>query len=119
MLTRVDVPFLDREATVTSVDHLWSPTPAWNIRSQVVASSVRQGGTRSDDSGFQVRADQELGDGWRHQAYLLHLGDELQLNDIGFLDRNDFNYLRYELARRYPNQPEDSAYASHEWRWAA
>ena len=118
MLTRVDAPFADREATVYSVDHQWSPTPAWNIRSQVVASSVRQGGMRSGDSGFQIRADQELGEGWRQQAYLLHLGDELQLNDIGFLDRNDFNYLRYELARRYPNLPEASKYASHEWRWA-
>ena len=31
-----------------------------------------------------------MGDGWRQQLYLLHLGDELELNDIGYIDRNDF-----------------------------
>ena len=46
MLTQVDSPFLDRRATVYSVDHQWTPTAAWNVRSQVVASSVTQGGAR-------------------------------------------------------------------------
>lgn len=119
MLTHVDSPYLDRRASVSSVDHQWAPNADWNIRTQVVASSVIEAGARSDDSGFQLRADQELGGGWRQQAYLLHLGDELQLNDIGFLDRNDFNYLRYELARRITGLPGDSAYSSHDWRGAA
>lgn len=119
MLTRVDRPFLDRRATVYSVDHQWTPTPRWNIRSLLVASSIEQRGVRSDDSGLQVRADQELAGGWRQQAYFLHLGDGLQLNDIGYLDRNNFNHLRYELARRITDLPADSGHASHEWRWAA
>ncbi|MFY2762954.1 DUF5916 domain-containing protein [Arenimonas sp. MALMAid1274] len=119
MLTYVDSPFLDRTAAVYSVDHLWTPTPAWSIRSQAVASRIEQAGEQRNDSGFQLRADQELGNGWRQQLYFLHLGDDLQLNDIGYLDRNDFNYLRYELAQRQTNLPESSPYASHEWRWAA
>lgn len=118
MLTQVDRPFLDRVATVYSVDHLWTPTPAWVVRTQAVASSVDQAGEQSDDFGWQLRADQALGDGWRQQLYLLHLGDELQLNDIGYLDRNDFNYVRYELARRRNGFAEDSRYASWETRWA-
>lgn len=119
MVTRVDRPFLDRVATVYSTDHLWTPDAAWTIRSQVVASSVTQAGERRDDLGFQTRIDQALGEGWRQQLYLLHLGDGLELNDIGYLDRNDFNYLRYELARREDAPPEGSRYASYETRWAA
>lgn len=119
MLTRVDRPFLDRVATVYSTDHLWTPDETWTIRSQLVASSVTQAGERSDDLGFQSRIDQALGNGWRQQLYLLHLGDGLELNDIGYLDRNDFNYLRYELARREDAPPEGSRYASYETRWAA
>ena len=118
MLTHVDRPFLDRTATVYSVDHLWTPTPAWVVRTQAVASSVDQSGERSDDFGWQLRADQALGDGWRQQFYVLHLGDELQLNDIGYLDRNNFNYLRYELARRRSDFAPGSRYASWETRWA-
>lgn len=119
MVTHVERPFLDRTATVYSVDHLWAPNAQWNVRAQVVASEVKQAGATSDDSGFQIRADQEIGNGWRQQAYFLHLGDELQLNDIGFLDRNDFNYLRYELARRITDLPPESRYSSHDWRVAA
>lgn len=119
MVTHVDRPFLDRQATVYSADHLWTPDAAWSIRSLIVASRIRQAGDTVDDSGMQVRADYEMGGGWRQQLYALHLGDRLQLNDIGYLDRNNFNYLRYELARRFPDQPADSAYAFHEWRWAA
>ena len=118
MFTRVERPFLDREASVYSVDHLWTPAPAWVVRSQAVASDVRQGGQREQDFGWQVRADQALGNGWRQQLYLLHLGDRLQLNDIGYLDRNDFNYVRYELARRRTDLPAGSAYATWETRWA-
>ena len=118
MLTRVQSPFLDRIATVYAVDHLWTPSAAWNVRSVLVASSVEQGGGRSDDSGFQVRVDQALADDWRQQVWFLHSGAGLQLNDIGFLDRNNFNYLRYELARRRSEQPADSAYSSHDWRAA-
>src|SRR5690606_23339165 len=85
----------------------------------LVASSVLQAGRRSEDLGFQSRLDWLMGKGWRQQLYLLHLGDGLELNDIGYLERNDFNYLRYELARREDAPPEDSRYASWETRWAA
>lgn len=119
MASHVERPFLDRSATVVSADHLWTPDQAWTVRSQLVASSIRQAGERSDDLGFQSRVDWLMGKGWRQQLYLLHLGDGLELNDIGYLERNDFNYLRYELARREDAPPEDSRYASWETRWAA
>ncbi len=119
MVLRTERPFLDRVAQVYAIDHQWVPAAGWNIASALVASQVDQAGTRSDDSGFQTRIDWEMGQGWRQQLYFLHLGDELQLNDLGYLDRNDFNYLRYELARRQASLPETSAYASHEWRAAA
>lgn len=118
MFTRVERPWLDREASVLSVDHLWTPGPDWTLRNQVVASQSRTAGERRDDLGLQTRIDWLMGKGWRQQLYLLHLGDELELNDIGYLDRNDFNYARYELARREDAPPEGSRYASYETRWA-
>jgi hypothetical protein len=119
MVTRVERPFLDREATVYEVDHRWAPNARWNIRTTAVASSVDQAGATTNDSGAQMRIDHDIGAGWRQQLYLLHLGGALELNDFGFLERNDFNYARYELARRVTDLPEASKYNSHEWRWAA
>src|SRR3546814_9750196 len=67
MLTRVDRPYLDREATVIGVDHNWRPTERWNIRTRVFGSQVRQPGQDSDDLGATIWADYEMDGGWRQQ----------------------------------------------------
>ena len=118
MVTRVDRPFLDREATVYEVDHRWAPTAKWNIRTTAVASAVDQAGRRTNDSGAQMRIDYDMGKGWRQQLYMVHLGDGLQLNDFGFLERNNFNYARYEVERRLTDLPETSPYSAHDVRGA-
>ncbi len=118
MATRVERPFLDREANVFEVDHRWTPNDRFSIRSAVTGSQVRQQGQRVDDTGAQVRIDHDLGDGWRQQLYAVHLGDALQLNDFGYLERNNFNYARYELGKRITDLPESSPYSSHFWRGA-
>lgn len=117
MVTRVERPYLDREARVYEADHRWG-NDTWNIRTTAVLSSVDVQGARVDDSGMQMRIDRDHGNGWRQQLFLLHLGDELQLNDFGFLERNDFNYARYDLARRVTDLPETSPFASHDWHYA-
>ncbi len=119
MVTRVNRPFLEREATVYSFDHQWAPNARWNIRTNLVGSSVDQRGDTVRDTGAQVKIDHEIGDGWRQQLYVLHSGENLQLNDFGFLDRNNFNYARYEISRRFTALADSSPYASHQWRFAA
>jgi hypothetical protein len=119
MATRVHRPFLDREATVLSVDHQWAPNPKWTIRTNLVGSSIDQRGETVRDTGAQVRIEHEIDDSWRQQLYMLHSGGDLQLNDFGFLDRNNFNYARYEISHRVTALPETSPYASHQWRFAA
>jgi len=119
MLTRVERPFLDRVATVYSMDHRWKLGSAVNISATAVASQVEQSGLRHRDAGAQLRLDHELSERWRQQIYIVHLGKDLQLNDFGFLERNNFNYLRYEIAQRQTRLPEDSPWASHQWRYAA
>src|SRR3546814_7163277 len=59
MLTRVDRPYLDREATVIGVDHNWRPSPRWNIRTRLFGSQIRQPGQDSDDLGATIWADYE------------------------------------------------------------
>lgn len=118
MVTHVNRPFLDREATVFALDHRWSPNDKWTVRSNLVGSSILQRGDTVRDTGGQLRIDHQIDPAWRQQLYLLHTGGDLQLNDFGFLDRNNFNYARYELSRRITALPETSPYASHQWRYA-
>jgi hypothetical protein len=118
MFTRVERPWFDRTADVLSFDHHWSPRTGLDIFSAFVQSDIDQAGTRIRDSGGQVRFEHDLGKGWRQQLFVVHLGGDLQLNDFGFLERNNFNYARYELAHRITDLPETSPYSSHQWRYA-
>lgn len=118
MVTRVERPFLGREANVYEVDHRWTPNAQWSIRTTLVGSDVDQAGDSTRDSGGQMRIDWDMGEGWRQQLYLLHLGRDLQLNDFGYLERNNFNYARYDLGRRFTNLPETSKYNAADWHWA-
>ena len=117
LLTRVDRPWLDREATVLGVDHHWHPTPALTIATNLVGSDILQSGTHTRGSGGTVLADYEMGDGWRQQWLGMHFGDRLQVNDFGYLARNNFNYGHWEVRKRYTALPATSAYSSHDWRF--
>ncbi len=118
MATQVTSPFLNRVANVYSVDHHWKPNANWNVATQFVASDIRQNGVNTKDTGMQISANQELKNGWRHNAYFVHSGADLQLNDFGYLDRNSFNYLRYELQHRITDLPTSSRYRSKDWTYA-
>ncbi|MEZ0472287.1 DUF5916 domain-containing protein [Luteimonas salinilitoris] len=117
MLTQVERPFLDREATVLGVDHNWRPTARWNVRTRLLGSRIEQAGERSSDTGATVWADYEMDGGWRQQWIGMHFGDELQINDAGYLSRNSTNYGHWQLQRRFTDLPAESRYASKDWRW--
>jgi hypothetical protein len=116
MLTHVDRPWLDREATVFGIDHNWRPTRRWNVQTRVFASRIEQAGSSGSDSGATVWADYEMDHGWRQQWIAMHFGNDLQINDAGYLSRNSTNYLHWELRRRFADLPEGSRYASKDWR---
>lgn len=119
MLTQVERPWLDREAEVLGIDHDWRPTPRWNVRTRVFGSHIAQAGETTSDSGATLWADYEMDHGWRQQWIAMHFGNDLQINDAGYLARNSTNYLHWELRRRFAEQPEASRYSSKEWRWRA
>jgi hypothetical protein len=117
MLTRVDDPWRDRDATVLGVDHNWRPAARWNVRTRLLGSRIEQAGNEVDDVGATVWADYEMDDGWRQQWIAMHFGNDLQLNDFGYLSRNSTNYLHWEVRKRFTGLPDDSRYSSKDWRW--
>ena len=117
LLTRVDRPWLGREASVLGVDHHWRPTSQLTIATNVVGSDILQSGTHTRDSGATMVADYVMDHGWRQQWLGMHFGDQLQINDFGYLERNNFNYGHWEVRKRYSALPADSAYSSKEWRF--
>ena len=48
---------------------------------------------------------------------LMHFGNDLQINDAGYLSRNSTNYVHWQVNRRFTDLPAESRYASKDWRW--
>ena len=117
MVTHVDRPYLDRLATVYGVDHNWRPNPKWSVQTRIIGSEIDQSGEETRDTGVTSLVEYEMGDGWRQQWLGMHFGNDLQINDFGFLSRNSVNYGHWEVARRFTSLPEASRYASKDWRW--
>ncbi|MCE7031828.1 DUF5916 domain-containing protein [Lysobacter sp. GX 14042] len=116
MATRVERPWLGREARVVGLDHRWQPTASLTVASNLVGSDVRQPGADRSDLGATAIVDYQMAGGWRQQWLAMHFGEELELNDFGYLSRNALDYLHYQLSRRITALPEGSAYASHDYR---
>ena len=38
-----------------------------------------------------------MDEGWRQQWLAMHFGDKLQINDFGYLQRNNLNYGHWEV----------------------
>lgn len=119
MWVRTERPFLDRVADVAGIDHNWRPNARWNVRTRVFGSRIEDDGRTVRDSGATVWADYQMDHGWRQQWIAMHFGDELQLNDAGYLSRPNLNYLHWEFRKRFDELPPGSRYASKEWRWRA
>lgn len=117
LVTQVERPYLDRTATVVGVDHNWRPTSRWNVRTRLIGSSIEQEGETTRGDGGTLWADYEMNHGWRQQWILMHFGNDLQINDAGYLSRNSTNYAHWQVNRRFSDLPESSRYASKDWRW--
>lgn len=116
LLTRVDHPWLDSQATVLGIDHRWQPGPRLTISTSLVTSDIAQQDRHTRGSGATFRADYEMDGGWRQQWMAMHFDDRLQVNDFGYLDRNNMDYAHWQVSRRVTDLSDDSSYRSHDWR---
>jgi hypothetical protein len=117
MATWVDRPYLERQATVVGMDHNWRPTKRLNVRTRVFGSDIDSPDEQTRDYGASVWADYEMDHGWRQQVIAMHFGGELDINDAGYLQRNNTNYFHYEVRKRFTELPAESRYSSKDWRW--
>ena len=97
-LTYVERSILDREATVQVLDMIWRKDETTELRGQILHADVQQQGNSAN--GQESIGDQDFAgwaswsyapsDEWYHSLYLSHYGDEFDMNDMGFMKRNDY-----------------------------
>jgi hypothetical protein len=117
LATRVNHPYLDRDANVLGLDHRWQPNERFTITSNVIGSKIDQPRNNSDGLGATSVAFWEMNEVWSQQWLGMYFGKRLQIDDFGYLPRNDMEYLHWEVRRREASLPADSVYASHLWRY--
>ncbi|MGH8145419.1 MAG: DUF5916 domain-containing protein [Rhodanobacteraceae bacterium] len=115
LLTRVDHPFLAREATVFGIDEHWRPNGRLTIGANLVGSFIEQRGQGSDGLGATFVADYVMDRGWQQEWLAMHFGRRFQINDFGYLQRNDLNYAHWQVRKRMTDLPTDSRYRDHVW----
>ena len=101
---------------MVGVDHNWRPTTRWNVRTRLIGSHIEETGATARDTGATIWADYEMDGGWRQQWIGMHFGNDLEINDAGYLARNSTNYLHWQINRRFTDLPAESRYASKDWR---
>lgn len=116
MLTNVERPFLDRSANVLGFDHRWQPDPSLTVASTLVGSDIEVAGHHTRDFGFTSLVQKTLGKDWTLTGLLIHYGKDFEVNDAGYLGRNDLNYGQFEVGKRITALPESSVYSSHSMR---
>lgn len=103
----VDRPARDRRAQVHAIDADWSPRAGLSWRGQLVLSRAREAGDSTAGSGAWLRFDYAPGGAWSHAIAFTHYGDDYDVNDLGFLARNDLNRLDIDSSHsRYGFGPD-------------
>jgi hypothetical protein len=115
-LTYADRPTLDREAVVNALDMDWQNEHGVRIRGQFFYSDVHQdanpvNGQRDVDErdvGGWSEWNYSPNDEWRYKFFTYYYGDEFDMNDMGFLKRNDWMRLAAEARHDANSYPADS-----------
>ena len=97
-----DVMHSDIDATVNSIDaHYFSADNRWLVDGQIMHSDVQgvAGTGGFADVGFRPRR------GVQHTLRATYIDDTLDINDLGFLSRNDQMNLNYEYTRTESDIP--------------
>lgn len=122
-LTYADRPTLDRDATVHSLDWDYQDTGT-RFRGQGFYSDVQQranlanNNQQRDEQDWAGWAEVEHRPGDEHlwQALIYYYGDDFDMNDMGFLRRNDWMRVVGLYQRDYLNRPDSKALRSSYWR---
>ncbi|MDB9823293.1 DUF5916 domain-containing protein [Deltaproteobacteria bacterium] len=114
LTTYTERPFLDRRALVNSIDYEFRHERIY-MRGQFVASGIDA--VTEDNSGYGAftMVEYVLSDQWRYRVVYTRLNDTLDLNDMGYLRRNNLGEAYAMVEWRQTALPEDSRAATVAW----
>ena len=95
LLTYADRPDIDREAIVQAVDYLYNFTEKIQLNGQLINTSIDSPLRDFSDNGGWFSVQQQVSDTWTHSIQMSYYGDNFEVNDLGFLRRNNLRTVNY------------------------
>ena len=114
LVTYTDRSDIERDAWVQAVDYGYFVNDDITVKGQVMHASVSQEGQKTEDGAAWLELGQQFSENWAHKLTSVYFGDEFEVNDLGFLPRNDLLSLQYDNTYKETNFAAESAFQQHQ-----
>ncbi len=116
--TYTDHPAIDRTATVHSLDAEYSPAPGWAFRTQAIVTDMQDPSAEltARGAGAWLAALFAPGGRLEQNLYASWYDDNYDVNDLGFMTRNDIREFQSETFWYRRSHPPDSLVQSSHWK---
>lgn len=94
-IMRTEKPYFDRVADLLAVDAEQSFANGLKLRGQWLQSEIDQSLTETEGGGAWLTLDYNPVAEWQHTLEFLHYDDDLQLSDLGFVQRTNLEQGAY------------------------
>jgi len=116
LLTYTDREDISRNSLVQAVDYGYNFTQSLKLSGQFIHSRIEQNNDNNDesnDSAAWFELEHKLSNNWDHSFKAAYYGDEFEINDLGFLPRNDLASFYYKNTIKNPQFDSDSIVDQH------
>ena len=102
-INHVNTPTIERQATIVASDLHLAISEDTSLNAGIITTNVEQQNNIIEDIGWWLTGSTDISSQHTHQFSLFSYGDNLQLNDIGFVKRVDRKQIEYEYQYQIPN----------------
>lgn len=103
LLNRVDTPSINRESTVASSDIHYVVSEDTSLSFGIIRTASQVNDVWLRDTGWWMTGSSDITEQHSHEFTLFSYGDNLELNDIGYVKRINRKQFQYEYQYKIPN----------------
>ena len=119
--TYVDRTDIDRTAMSYTFDHEYLFGDSFKIKSQLIGADSEQfvdgDSLKDNDWALWTQMQQQISENQQHSLEISHYGRDFEINDFGFLPRNNLNSITYEHILRQTDFSESSHLQQREYNF--
>lgn len=117
--TFVDRPDINRRAVTYAINYDYLFGEKITFKSQIIGSNIDDNNANSRGMGIWTTVEHQMNENQIQSLILNHFDEDLELNDIGFLPRNNLNSLFYTNSLKKTNYPIESKLQQREYTFNA